>query len=397
MKKILFVMPQFDAGGAEKSLLMLLYMLSKRQNVSVDLMLFKKRGMYIDQIPENIHLKDTEESLRILYSPYSVKNNKNFSGIKCSTVRIVGTFLSRLLVKNKKERTQYRWQHFYRNSIKTLDETYDIACSFLDGESMYYIVDKVQAAKKIGWNQNIYEETPKATEFDAYYYHRLDHIVTLSDECEKQLDEKFPDSAFKILQIPPIVNQDYIKAQAELYIPEEYDPDMFNLVSVGRLVYQKGFDIAISAAKILDDRGIHFRWYIIGDGSLMKDLTEQVQSLSLQDKVIFLGKKENPYPYVLHADLFVQPSRYEGKSVILNEAKMLCRPILCTSYSTVYDQITDGEDGIISDMTAESLAEKLTEMITKPEICKKLTSNLKNKNFDNQKIIHDYLSLFGIE
>lgn len=398
-KKILFVMPKFDAGGAEKSLLTLLYLLADREDVKVDVMFFKKEGMFISQIPDRINVLPTEESLKAIYSSFSIKNLfKGGNVSRCTITRPIATFISRTKYKDQEEASQYRWVHFYREALSELKKTYDIACGYLDGEATYYIVDKVRASKKIGWNQNDYRGLGLSPVYDKPYYKKLDNIVTLTDECEDSLYEVFPEFKKKILQIPPIVSQSYIQAQAELFFPQEYkDNTQYRFVSVGRFVRQKGFDIAIAAAKILEDKGVNFKWYIIGDGELYDALTKQVSDAGLEKSVIFLGKRDNPYPYIKNADIFIQPSRFEGKSVILNEAKMLHAAIIATDYKTVFDQLENGISGlIVKKEDAEDLANGIINLLNNTELYNKLTSNLKNTDFDNKAVVNKYLRLFEL-
>ena len=74
--------------------------------------------------------------------------------------------------------------------------------------------------------------------------------------------------------------------------------DSFNIVTVGRLTEQKGYDIAIKAASILKKRKINFVWYAIGGGRDEEKLKKLVEKCCLENQFVFLGRKRNPYPYM---------------------------------------------------------------------------------------------------
>lgn len=397
MKKILFVMPKFAPGGAEKSLLMLLHLLAEEKSISVDLLFFKKEGIFLDQLPQGIHVLETESTLKTMYSGFNVKNIKGFKGLVLSAARPIATAVCSVAGKNYNHRNQLRWRYAYRHLIDELPGTYDYACGYLDGEALYYVVDKVNAKVKYGWNQNDYKGIGAVAEIDAGYYEKLDAIITLSDECHGILKEVFPRFQQKMRQIPPIVTAGYIRKCAEAFIPQEYEDDgCYRLVSVGRLVEQKGFDMAIKAAAILKERGVRFKWYIIGNGGLYSDLQQQISDGGLNEYVYLLGEKGNPYPYIKHADVFVQPSRFEGKSVILNETKMLAKPILATGYPTVRDQITDGMDGVIVEMEPQAIAVGLEALLTDKEKQETLANNLKAADLQSASVEAAYRELFGL-
>lgn len=397
MKKIIFVMPNFGAGGAEKSLLMLLYMLKDVQDLQVDVLFFKKEGIFLEQIPKEINIIDAEQTLKTAYSGFSFKNIKSFRTAIISFMRPFATAICKIFSKGERHKRQIRWNSFYKKLILNMPGKYDYACGYLDGEALYYTVDKINADKKYGWNQNDYKGLHINEKIDSKYYAKLDKIVTLSDVCLDILKDVFPPYADKMLQIPPIVTSDFIKSCADKFIPEEYgESDGFRIISVGRLVEQKGFDMAIEAAAILNNKGIRFKWFIIGNGALYESLKQLIEKNNLADKVILLGEHGNPYPYIKNADVFVQSSRYEGKSVVLNETKMLAKPILATNYPTVTDQIENGKDGIIVDMNVEGIARGLEELINDEVLQEKLHNNLLNLCLEDSEVSKAYMKLFEL-
>ena len=149
------------------------------------------------------------------------------------------------------------------------------------------------------------------------------------------------------------------------------------LLTVGRFSSQKCYDMAVAAADILNRKGYDFRWFAIGKGQLEEQIKEQIKSLGLEEKFILLGEKSNPYPYINNCDIYVQPSYFEGKSIAIDEAKIFAKPIVCTSFPTVYDQLADGETALLAEINAESIAEKIEMLLKDDSLCKTLSGNLK--------------------
>ena len=114
---------------------------------------------------------------------------------------------------------------------------------------------------------------------------------------------------------------------------------------------------------------------------------KQISENNLQNIFILLGEKSEPYPYMGQCDIYVQPSLYEGKSIAIDEAKCLCRPIVVTNFSTVHDQITDGVNGLICRMDKTDMADKIELLIDSKEERKKLIENLKREEIGNENEI----------
>ena len=149
------------------------------------------------------------------------------------------------------------------------------------------------------------------------------------------------------------------------------------LITLGRLEPQKGYDIALEACALLRDR-FDFRWYVLGEGPQKAELEEKIRALGLQDRFVLLGTRLNPYPYLADCDIYVQPSRFEGKSIALEEAKAFRKPIVTTAFTTVADQITDGVTGSVASIDAASIAEKLAELLSGALLREKYTDNLQS-------------------
>lgn len=179
MKKILFVMPTLYGGGAEKSLVNLLNLIDYKK-YAVDLLLFKQEGLFLTQIPKEVRLLPLTASLRYAYK-IDMGMFGSLSGVKTGMLRLIGTVVCKVLYKEKAR--QQRWMKCYKHCLPNLEGKYDIAVGFLEGEASYYVIDKVNAEKKILWIHNDFNEIKKNEDAKIYenYFQKADSVVSISD------------------------------------------------------------------------------------------------------------------------------------------------------------------------------------------------------------------------
>ena len=349
MKNILFVMPSLGSGGAEKSLVNLLNLIDY-EKYAVDLLLFKREGLFLSQIPKKVRLLQPTDSLQYAYK-IDRGMFSSVSGIKAGILRGTSTFVCKLLYKGNAR--QQRWIKFYKRYLPNLEEEYDVAIGFLEGDASYYVIDKVNAKKKILWIHNDFNEIKKYEDEKIYekYFQKADSVVSISDKCVQILKQNYPALVNKFYYLPNLTSGSLLKKMSEEFDVSEFEKNQFNVLSIGRLTRQKGYDFAIDAVKILKEKYSDIHWWIIGAGELEEQLKKQVKDNDLEEYITFLGLRANPYPYIRSCDLLVQPSRWEGKSVVLDEAKILAKPILATNYSTIKDQLKDKKEGLITDIS----------------------------------------------
>ena len=270
--------------------------------------------------------------------------------------------------------------------------------SYLEGITNYYILDKVKAKRKIIWIHNEYTKLGYNKEFDEPYFRKADYIVTISELCKNNLVQTFPNFKAKIHVLQNITNPNIVREMSQQDINDslfDETENIFKILSVGRFSPQKNYPLAIETAKILKEKGLCFKWYIIGDGPLKKEMEIKIASLSLEKNIILLGLRSNPYTYMDRCDIIVQSSLFEGKSIAIDEAKILCKPIVATNYETVYDVITDGKNGLIAEMTPTALAEKVMALYENKELRDNILSYLKNENINNVSEINNYIKILG--
>lgn len=385
MKKVLFVIHSLGFGGAERSLVNLLNELPA-DKYQIDLLLFQHKDGFAAQLPPWVHVIKTPQSIDRLYG-------KPRSWKKYSVVRLAGTAAARIVRKNKKAQRAFRWRYFYRSYIQNLSGHYDVAVAYVGSEIMYYIRDCVSADRKLVWIHNDYRSAGYSKKDDAPYFKDMDAIISVSEQCVDVLREEFPEYSSKLHCVENITSSAVVRGLADECLPEEYDNDAVNILSVGRLWHQKGFDMAIEAAAILKQRGLRFRWFVIGVGALEYQLRSRIEELSLQNEFVLLGARNNPYPYIKACTLLVQPSRYEGKSVVLDEAKILGIPIVAAAYPTVVDQIVDGKEGMIVPMSPEGIAAGIDKMLADDVLRSGIREYLLRHEYGNQSEAEKYMRL----
>lgn len=392
-KDILFIIPSLGAGGGEKSLINLLTQMDFNK-YNVDLFLLNHNGLFMEFIPKEVNILGMTEDIEIFNKSLKKSISEYLAKGKCNLAfnRLMFCLKNRFN-KNTGIAEQYSWRNL-RAAIGMIDKKYDVAIGYLEKTSNYICVDCVQAKKKMGWIHNDYRKLNLDKNLDESYFEKLNYLITVSEECEKVLKEEFPNIKNKVKLIFNIVSKKTIEILATEKIEENImNDDKVNILSIGRLHGQKGFDIAIDACKILIDSGYNACWYVIGEGKERKKLEELIEKNNLKNNFKLLGLKSNPYKYLKACDIYVQPSRYEGKSVAIDEAKILCKPIVVTNFSTVYDQIEDSRTGIITEMNDISLSKGIESLIDNKELKKYINSNLRRLSLENEKEIN---KLYGL-
>lgn len=394
-KSILFAIHNLDAGGAQKSLVSLLNSLPL-EKLKVDLMAIDPTGIFKEQIPLQVNFVDAPKELICKTTKIKSKRFWQYATPKLFLLKLWTILRNHL--RSKKSKSHMSHDQFYnfvwRNNIPNLDRKYDIAISYLDSMN-YYVIDHVKAKRKILWCHSDYNKLEYKAEYDEKYYREAYKVCTISDICKKSLVENFPNLKDKFEVIENISSARIINAQAKMYEEMERAGDgfakdrYFKIVSVGRLSKEKGFDYAVDAAKNLKAKGFLFSWYVLGEGPLRKSLEEQAENSGVEGIIKFIGVRSNPYPYIKNADLYVMPSRYEGKSIALDEAKILCKPIVVTNYPTVNDAIEDGHNGCITEISADSIANGIMRVANDNQLQKRLIKNLQDEDCSNEKQVID--------
>ncbi|MEO3945385.1 glycosyltransferase [Gorillibacterium sp. CAU 1737] len=394
-KKLLFIIPSLSAGGGEKSLVTLLSQLDYTR-YEVDLFLLHPEGLFLDFLPREVRVLPLPDTWKTFALPLVESVRSFLAEGKVSLARHRLQFALASRTQDTSLGEQRGWKHLSA-ALPLLPGVYDVAIGFLEKTSNYLCVDKVRARKKIGWVHIDYDKHGMDAAFDLPYFQKLDHIVTVSEECAEILRRHFPEEAGKIDVVYNIVSPAMITRMAD-EVPE----DLYGrrgketiILSIGRLHPQKAFELAVAACRRLLDRGHAVRWYVIGEGEERGKLTEQIAENGLSDHFFLLGLKANPYPYIKQADLYVQTSRYEGKSIAIDEAKILGKPIVVTNFSTAVDSLRHGTEGLIVGMSPEAVADGIEKLLSSPALCRRFTEQLAGSRLGTEEELAKLERLFA--
>lgn len=390
-KRIFVNIHYLEIGGAERALLGLLNALDKEQ-YDVDLFVNQHTGEFMQYIPKNVNLLPQIKEYSCIERPIK---NIIFEGE-------LSIALKRLIAKRKAK----TYHESLPADIKKIDSSafqfvfseienlmpdlsylgeYDLAISFLQPHN--FVLNKVRAKKKICWIHTDYSTIHINREMELPVWSGYDYIASISEDCTKAFVKTFPELAPKIIEIENILSPQMIRAQADEFYPEDEMPDRdgeTRILSIGRYSYPKRFDEVARMCRIMLDEGAKFRWYIIGYGD-DKEIRRTIDEYDVADTLILLGKKVNPYPYIRRCHIYAQPSRYEGKSVTVREAQILCKPVAITAYPTATSQVNDGVDGVILPYETDAAACALASFITEAHIQQQITTYLKAHDYGNEQ------------
>ena len=364
-KRILFIIDSLNCGGAEKSLISLLSLLDY-ERLDVNLLIFRRGGVFEKYIPSQVRVIGHD-----LYG-------KGFMDrIRRMMHQVRFSYLLRY--GKKRHGAETHWRAMSR-AIKPLKGKYDAAVAYQQGMPTFFLATNVEADKKIAWiNADVFEAGYQM-DYCKQFYDRMDAIVAVSQKLHEKLSAKTPWMKDRLHCIYDIINPNVIRQLAQETVHDMIPAGgEISIVTVGRLTRPKNHLMAVEAARILKEKGLNFKWYFVGEGEMRQPIEEKISESGLQNNVIMLGLKENPYPYMSKADVYVQTSTFEGFGMTIAEAKILHRPVVSTNFDVVYDQITDRQNGLIAEMTPESVARKVLELIQNKELRSHIVSNLEQE------------------
>lgn len=389
MKKILITMSAMFIGGAERSLIGLLNSIDYRE-YTVDLFLYRHEGEFLHYIPEDVELLPLVDKYTTFDRPIKdiLKSKLWFYGVLRLLAKTEITFRSKIKKQEMPVWPQMQVISKYITPfLPNIEGKYDLAINFIGIHDV--LGKKINAKCKAGWIHTDYMIQKPIKQLDLKTYAQIDKIVNVSEECKVVFDKFYPQLKNKSNCIENILSANFIINQAVqevIDMPERNDGEVI-LCSVGRFCEAKNFDNVPKIAKRITKKGIQIKWILIGFGTDEKIIRESIKETEMEETVFVLGKKENPHPYIKKCDIYVQPSRYEGKAVTVREAQILNKPVVITDFSTANSQLKDGYDGLIVPMDLEQCAEKLAEFILNKDKQKVFVENTKREDYTNSKEI----------
>lgn len=376
-----------ELGGIERSLLGLLDSIDYNE-YNVDLFLYAHHGPLMYLVNENVNVLPEEKELAYLRESFGtkLKNRAYYSAY----MRCREAVISKFTHINHDE----MWAEIMRKKVKPIKKHYDLALGFFRPFDL--IDEKVYADIKVGWIHTDYSSAGEDLELLRKDYAKMDYIVGVSDQTARTFIELFPELESKVIISENIISERFIKGEADkLDVSNEMDDSCVKLLSIGRFCEAKNFDNVPEIASIIKSKNIDFKWYIIGYGADENLIKSKIAQYNMEDNVIILGKKENPYPYIKACDIYVQPSRYEGKCVAVREAQILNKPVIITNYASSKSQLQDGFDGVIVPMDNQGCADGIVKVIDDKDLQNQLIENTKKTDYTNSKEIEKLYKLIG--
>lgn len=388
-KKVLIALYDMEIGGVERSLINMLHSFDYSR-YDVDLFICRHKGEFMTMLPAQVNVlpemkrytafrKSILQCLRegllaIVFLRLVIKLLTLFYAKRAGVHGDTGYVQMQLIAK------------YLSYAMPAFKQHYDVAISYSWPHDI--VLNKVTADCKIGWIHTDYSMLAIDNKLDEAAWRRCDHIASISEACTQAFLSKYPALEKRIIQIENITSPHVInKMTLEVAATEQYiaqSNDTFSIVSVGRLAHVKGFDMAIEALRILHDKGLtKVKWYVVGYGSAEAELRSLIAQHRLEDSFVLLGKQLNPYVYIKACDLYVQPSRFEGKAVTVTEAQIIGKPVLITNYPTAHSQINDGVDGYICELSASGIAEGIERLYKNSGLREHVMEHVQQMEYSN--------------
>lgn len=395
-KKILIVSHAMELGGAERSLLGLLEAIDT-EKYQVDLFLLRHEGELLSLLPDKVNLLPEIPAYTALARPM-VQVLKEGHVLLCAA-RLFGKVKAFFYNKARhytESGVALEYSHKYTCPFMPAivpDTAYDAAISFLTPH--YMVAKKVRAKKKIAWIHTDYTKVQVDVKSELKMWNAYDTIAAVSEAVAEGFCRIFSSLKNKVTVIENILPQKAIEKQAAESVATGMDDSCIKLLSIGRFCTAKNFDNVPDICRRILQSGLNVKWYLIGFGPDENLIRQKIKEAGMEDRVIILGKKSNPYPYIKCCDLYVQPSRYEGKSVSVREAQMLGKPVVITNFATSASQLENGIDGIVVPIENDKCAQGIVQLLGQKELKNLLTINTKKKDYSNFVAIEKVYKLFS--
>lgn len=349
MRRILFVVPDLNVGGVQRSLVTLLNEAPFNQ-LDITLLTFREGGGLYAQLPDQVHVKvdrqiGKAEKLRAAVS----------KALRQCRLDSLFDFAKKVYHRSGKMMVQANGE-----------EEYDVAVAYSDGLATWYVAQNVQAAQKIAFVHTDFSRAGYNALQEQEVYGSFEQIIFPSQAARQSFLTALPKWKERTIVLPNAVDIHQVRKLAKESIPR-FEAGAVKLVTVGRLSHEKGIEKIPPLLRRLKDAGQRVIWYVVGDGPERNNILRQARKLGVEKELILTGQLENPYPYMRECDVYVQPSEYEGYCIALAEARLLCRPVVACDFAGAREQIESGVTGFITGVTIEDLFPPLLTLVTQPQ------------------------------
>lgn len=399
MKQRVFINIHYlEIGGAESALVGLLQALDP-QRVDVDLFLNDQRGEMMAYIPDWVRVLPVKKAYTMIERP--IKDVVKAGFLHIAAARLFAKVRYWLYAQRKHPIDGSAIFGYVGRYVTPLLPSlrhygvYDLAISFVTPHNI--VLEKVDAKKKICWIHTDYTRIDVNSDIELPVWNGYDRIVSISDGVTHTFCKAFPSLREKIVEIENILSPEFIRRRAD---SEPRPADMpimengYTLLTIGRYCYAKKLEEIPVLCRLLNEKGLFVKWYIIGYGGSDAYIREAISEEGMDDNVVLLGKRENPYPYIKACDWYVQPSRYEGKSVVVREAQILGRPTIITDYPTSASQVQNGVDGVIVPLSIDGCADAIASALADSTLKTAIANHLAGSDYGNEaevEKIYDYI------
>ncbi len=365
-KKLLIVAHHLTIGGVQKSLISALPSLDY-DRYDVTLYLRKNRTTLLPYVDKRVKVIINKDTTKYYRKPYSV-----FLQIFSKLLHVFGLKEKSAEIEKKladfirEQSMKYEYNAYFK------DVVFDKAIAYVQGYEVQFVDEYVNATEKYMFFHTSTDEVHSVHEKALPHFKK---IAALHETQAELIKEWYPEVSDRITIVENFVSRPAIEGQSEEYSVEKPE-DKTVLCSCGRLSSVKGFDIAIESAKMLKEKGFDFLWYFVGDGPEREKLEKKIQENRLSDCIAITGMKENPYPYMKVADIYVQPSYEEALGLTIVEAQKLRKPVVSTATVGGKKLVAHEKTGLISDINAESLSGSILTLINDKTLYDKIINEL---------------------
>lgn len=385
--KILFVMYNMEIGGTRRSLLNLLEKMVKA-GVQCDLLLFSPYGDFMNQIPHGVRVLHGDILMQSIYA--TKQTLKKYAPSYLVLMKAVQKILKKVF--GEKRFYDHVMRGYAKRHFKNND--YDAVIAFQEGDCVKFAT-YVPSPCRLAWIHNDYGNLQGEQRGTPAIFSKLDSILFVAEGTRRTFVEAYPQFADKMRVIPNILPQDRIRESASDDDAERIftDPNRIHIVSVGRVARQKAFE---RIPEVLDGLGTlsqRIEWSVIGDGPDLPRLREELEIKGLQDCVRFIGARNNPFPLVRQADLYVLTSLYESQPMVVMEALTLGVPVLSTDFASVRELLGNKPFGVICENSVAGLTDSLRRLLESPKEIQSMQQSAKEYEYDNDAIIFAIVGL----
>lgn len=367
----------------QTALVNLIKTLSSKDNTELEVFLFGE-GDLLDEVSDSVKVYQGTKALRLVATPFrEVLKSRRLSDI-------LFRILLMLLVRVMGSPRFYHW--LFKKQMKF--GSYDIAISYFNDVPHSYFNQGtnqfvrvfIESPLKLAWIHTDPIQAGFDKEACRKTYEDFDMLVCVSYACAEKMKEFLPEYSHKVKTVYNLFPIAEIQKKAKLAHDIENKTAVLNFVTVTRVENgSKNLKRVLDVCARLEKEGLrNYKWVIVGDGPDLEKNRAEIKNSGLTERVIYIGSRTNPYPYIARSDLFILTSNYEGFPMVIQEALILGVPVLTTPYAAVKEQVINGKNGIITEMNTDSIFHHLKSVLENPKIIEKLKMSIHENPVSNQ-------------